>query len=152
MLKTSTMENKTYVFLVVMLMACGRESTLVQEHKSYLALQQLNGTAWQMDYSMEIHEDTTFRHVPEHWLRIKTFTKNRFVFTGYDFNEKEIAGIGSGTYTLQDSLYMEHIEFHHRSDFNGTQFKGRLYFDSLYLYQFGEVGELKLEERWHRID
>ncbi|SHG83604.1 hypothetical protein [Flagellimonas flava] len=114
--------------------------------------QDLNGTSWKMDYSMEIHGDTTYRHVPEHWVRIKTFTKNRFTFTGYDFGKKEIAGIGGGTYTLKDSIYTEYIEFHHRSDFNGTQFQGELYIDSLYLYQTGKVGELTLTERWHRID
>ncbi|MEM9647737.1 MAG: hypothetical protein AAF969_04595 [Bacteroidota bacterium] len=114
--------------------------------------QDLTGTSWKMDYSMEIHADTTYRHVPEHWVRIKTFTKNRFTFTGYDFSKKEVAGIGGGTYTLKDSIYTEHIEFHHRPDFNGTQFQGELYFDSLYLYQTGKVGELTLKERWHRID
>lgn len=60
--------------------------------------------------------------------------------------------MGAGTYSLEDSVYIENIEFHHRSDFNGTKFSGRLYFDSLYLYQIGQVGELRLEERWHRVD
>ncbi len=120
--------------------------------KDRYTMQDLNGTAWQMDYSMEIHEDTTFRHVPEHWLRIKTFTQNRFTFTGYDYSVPEIAGMGGGTYTLQDSIYVENIAFHHRADFNGTEFQGRLYFDSIYLYQIGTVGELTLKERWHRID
>lgn len=135
-----------YFFILLIVLGCNGKP------KSYVELQDLKGTAWQMDYSMEIHKDTTFRHVPKHWLRIKTFTKNRFVFTGYDFEKKEIAGIGGGKYSLEDSIYIEYIEFHHRSDFNGTEFNGKLYFDSLYLYQTGKVGELTLEERWHRID
>jgi hypothetical protein len=60
--------------------------------------------------------------------------------------------MGGGSYTLKDSIYLENIEFHHRADFNGTKFTGKLYFDSLYLYQTGKVGELTLKERWHRID
>ena len=48
--------------------------------------------------------------VPKHWLRIKTFTKNRFVFTGYDFEQQEIAGMGGGTYTLTDSIYTENSD------------------------------------------
>ena len=137
-------------FLVAI--GCQNELSKVDEASDYLTYQNPSGTSWQMDYSMEIHEDTTFRHVPEHWLRIKTFTKNRFVFTGYDFERKEIAGMGGGTYSLVDSVYVENIEFHHRSDFNGTEFQGRLFFDSIFLYQTGKVGELTLEERWHRID
>ena len=138
--------------MIVLLNACNEPIKKQAAAPNYLSTQDLSGTAWQMDYSMEIHEDTTLRHVPEHWLRIKTFTKNRFTFTGYDFEQLEIAGMGGGTYTLTDSLYEEQIAFHHRADFNGTTFQGRLYFDSLYLYQIGKVGELTLEERWHRID
>ena len=118
----------------------------------YEAPASLAGTAWQMEYSMEIHEDTSFRHVPEDWVRIKTFTRNRWTFTGYDFGKKEIAGIGGGTYSLVDGAYEEQIEFHHESAFNGTTFEGKLRFDSLYLYQIGTVGPYTLEERWKRID
>ena len=141
-----------YLFFVVLLGCQLKKGEVVNNYENYIRIQNLEGTSWQMDFSMELHEDTTFRHVPKHWLRIKTFTKNRFVFTGYDFEKKEIAGMGGGTYSLEDSSYVEHIEFHHRSDFNGTQFTGNLYFDSLYLYQTGKVGELTLKERWHRID
>lgn len=134
---------------LLILMGCGDNP---DPKPDYLKRQDLTGTSWKMDYSMEIHEDTTYRHVPKHWVRIKTFTKNRFTFTGYDHDKKEIAGIGAGTYTLKDSIYTEYIEFHHRSDFNGTQFQGELHFDSLYLYQTGKVGELTLKERWQRLD
>ena len=138
--------------LLLALLSCKEPLEQAVEKPDYLIAQKLAGTAWQMDYSMEIHEDTSFRHVPKHWLRIKTFTQSRFVFTGYDFDQKEIAGIGGGTYSLRDSIYEEQIEFHHRSDFNGSSFQGQLYFDSLFLYQRGKVGELILEERWHRLD
>lgn len=145
--------NKLTCLLFIVLISCQlKEEDGYDNFENYIQIQNPEGTSWQMDYSMEIHEDTTFRHVPKHWLRIKTFTNNRFVFTGYDFDKKEIAGMGGGTYSLEDSTYVEHIEFHHRSDFNGTEFEGRLYFDSLYLYQTGKVGELTLRERWHRID
>lgn len=140
------------MLLVITYLTGCKEPHENSQQSNYLTRQDLNGTVWQMDYSMEVHEDTTFRHVPEHWVRIKTFTRNRFVFTGYDFNQEEIAGIGAGTYTLEDSIYTEFIAFHHRSDFNGTTFSGKLHFDSLYLYQTGQVGELTLQERWHRID
>ncbi len=146
--------NNTFLLCVVMFWgACN--STIPKPktvQNDYIKAQDLSGTAWKMDYSMEIHTDTSIRHVPQHWLRIKTFTDNRFTFTGYDFKINEIAGIGGGTYSLKDAIYIEHIEFHHRSDFNGTQFTGRLFFDSSFLYQQGKVGELILEERWHRID
>lgn len=145
--------NIPFVLLLWLALGCGdKSSSFIEESDDYLQSQDLMGTAWKMDYSMEIHNDSSFRHVPKHWSRIKTFTKNRMVFTGYDFEKKEIAGIGGGTYSLKDSMYTENIEFHHRSDFNGTKFNGKLYFDSLYLYQLGKVGELTLEERWHRID
>ena len=140
--------------LAILCTSCACTQSIEQSGgtNDYLKAQDLSGTAWQMDYSMEIHGDTSFRHVPKHWLRIKTFTQERFTFTGYDFEQKEIAGMGGGTYSLTDSIYEEQIEFHHRSDFNGTRFQGQLYFDSLYLYQKGKVGELILEERWHRLD
>lgn len=147
------MGNKWYCFLLWgAILGCSNEAIIRDSSSRYLTTQDLTGTAWEMDYSMEIHQDTIFRHVPEHWLRIKTFTKNRFVFTGYDFEEKEIAGIGGGGYLLVDSIYTEKIQFHHRADFNGMEFEGKLYFDSVYLYQSGKVGELTLTERWHRID
>ncbi|MEL6254312.1 MAG: hypothetical protein AAFR87_20055 [Bacteroidota bacterium] len=144
--------SKWIGILLLICLSCNESPIPKIEKPNYLKAQELNGTAWQMDYSMEIHEDTSFRHVPKNWLRIKTFTQHRFTFTGYDFEQKEIAGMGGGTYSLRDSVYEEQIEFHHRSDFNGTNFTGQLYFDSLYLYQRGKVGELILEERWHRID
>lgn len=144
--------SKCLGVLLLAMLSCKEPLEQVVEKPDYLIAQKLAGTAWQMDYSMEIHEDTSFRHVPKHWLRVKTFTQNRFVFTGYDFEQKEIAGMGGGTYSLRDSIYEEQIEFHHRSDFNGTSFQGQLYFDSLFLYQRGKVGELILEERWHRLD
>lgn len=145
--------TRLFYLAFVLLMGCQLEKEIdTNRADHYITTQNPAGTSWQMDYSMEIQEDTTFRHVPEHWHRIKTFTKNRFVFTGYDFEMKEIAGMGGGVYSLKDSTYVEQIEFHHRSDFNGTQFTGHLYFDSLYLYQTGTVGELTLQERWHRID
>ena len=137
-----------YPILLFLIYGCETKKT----EDNYLDRQDLTGTAWKMDYSMEIHEDTIFNHVPESWTRIKTFTANRFAFTGYDFAKKEVAGVGNGTYTLIDSMYIEKIEFHHRSDFNGTEFRGKLHFDSIYLYQTGKVGELTLKERWHRID
>lgn len=148
------MKRNSWLFLVLLLtLGCNDKSgSFIGKSKNYIENQNLTGTSWKMDYSMEIHTDTVFRHVPKQWLRIKTFTKSRFVFTGYDFEKKEIAGLGGGEYSLKDSIYVEKIEFHHRSDFNGTEFNGKLYFDSLYLYQIGEVGELTLEERWHRID
>ena len=148
------MKSSFLIFcLLLLLNTCNTgKSETKKVSDDYLKNQDLSGTVWKMDYSMEIHEDTVMRHVPEHWSRIKTFTKNRFTFTGYDFNAKEIAGMGGGTYSLKDSIYVENIEFHHRSDFNGTQFKGRIYFDSVYLFQEGKVGELTLKERWHRID
>ena len=147
------MKRSNYLgILLLVVWACTDPVEQQGEKPDYLREQKLQGTAWQMDYSMEIHEDTSYRHVPKHWLRIKTFTQNRFVFTGYDFEQKEIAGMGGGTYSLRDSIYEEQIEFHHRSDFNGSSFQGQLYFDSLYLYQRGQVGELILEERWHRLD
>lgn len=143
----------TCLLLILLIGGCGQKTDFpIEIPPTYLQSQHLSGTSWQMDYSMEIHTDTVFRHVPKEWLRIKTFTQNRFSFTGYDFEKKAIAGMGGGTYSLIDSIYNENIEFHHRSDFNGTQFTGKLYFDSLYLYQSGKVGELTLEERWHRID
>jgi len=145
-------EIKGIMLLLCICFACSQPMKQEDGADDYLRVQDLSGTAWQMDYSMEIHEDTSFRHVPKHWLRIKTFTQHRFTFTGYDFEQKEIAGMGGGKYSLTDSIYEEQIEFHHRSDFNGTTFQGQLYFDSLYLYQRGKVGELILEERWHRID
>ncbi len=145
------MREAIFAMLLVLFMGCGqnKRTTLSTD---WISSQNLTGTAWKMDYSMEVHDDTTFRHVPENWLRIKTFTKNRMVFTGYDFDSLKIAGIGGGTYRLIDSNYTEFVEFHHRSDFNGTEFSGRLYFDSIYLYQEGQIGELHLKERWHRID
>lgn len=112
----------------------------------------LTGTMWQLDYSMEIHQDTSFRHVPKAWLRIKSFSKHRFMFTGYDLDRKTFAGIGGGTYSWQDSSYREEIEYHHEARFIGGEFTGTLYLDSIYLYQRGRVGELLLEERWRRID
>ncbi|WP_347924309.1 hypothetical protein [Pontimicrobium sp. SW4] len=144
--------NSFLLLLAIIGVSCRNNIDLKKDQQKYIQKQSLEGTVWQMDYSMEIKKDTTFHHVPKHWVRIKTFTKNRFTFTGYDFNKNEIAGMGGGTFTLKDSVYVEKIEFHHQSDFNGTEFKGTLYFDSLYLYQFGKVGELTLKERWHRID
>ncbi|MEO1448302.1 MAG: hypothetical protein AAFV07_02175, partial [Bacteroidota bacterium] len=73
---------------------------------------------------MEVHEDTTFRHVPPGWLRIKTFSAHRFLFTGYDLDRKEIAGMGGGTYTWRDSVYVEEIEYHHAAQFIGKSFSG----------------------------
>jgi len=140
------------LFLLFFSFSCKRNTKNSNNKLSYITLQDLTGTAWEMDYSMEILEDTTIRHVPKNWLRIKTFTKNRFTFTGYDFDSTKIAGIGGGTYTLVDSTYIENIEFHHNPNYNGNQFKGGLHFDSIYLYQTGKVGDLILEERWHRID
>lgn len=112
----------------------------------------LVGTVWQMDYSREVNGDSTISHVPEHWLRIKTFTKNRWSFTGYDFQGDSIAGMGGGTYQLDGKDYKEYIEFHHHAPFKGKVFKAELTYDSLYLYQRGQVDSLILEERWHRID
>lgn len=143
-------QTKHYLAGIVLLLASCQASE--NRDGEYLLTQDLSGSVWKMDYSMEIHEDTSYRHVPEHWSRIKTFTQNRFTFTGYDYSTNQIAGIGGGTYQLMDSIYTEDIEFHHESTFNGTRFQGRLYFDSLYLYQEGSVGDLVLKERWHRID
>lgn len=112
----------------------------------------LNGTAWQMDYSREIQSGSSFNHVQPSLKRIKMFTKNRWAFLGYDFDKKEIAGMGSGTYTLIGDDYTENIEFHYASTFNGKKFTAKLKFDSLYLYQTGQIDSLVLEERWHRID
>ncbi len=102
----------------------------------------LNGTAWQMDYSKEIQSDTSFNHIPPSLKRIKMFTKNRWVFLGYDFAKKEVAGMGSGTYTLSGNDYTENIEFHYASSLNGKKFTAKLRFDSLYLYQTGQVDSL----------
>jgi hypothetical protein len=112
----------------------------------------LENTAWQMDYSMEIHSDTVFNHVPYSLKRIKMFTKNRWSFLGYDFAKKEPSGMGCGTYSLDGEDYTENIEFHYGSSFNGKKFTAKLKVDSLYLYQTGHVDSLVLEERWHRIN
>lgn len=118
----------------------------MQENYSTLA-----GTAWQMDYSREIGTDSIFDHVPPNLIRMKMFTKNHWVFVGYDLDKKEPAGMGQGTYTLDNDDYTENIQFHYHSDFNNKQFKAKLSFDSLYLYQRGKVDSLELEERWHRL-
>lgn len=57
-----------FSWLLLFLVSCQAESTNCPP-------QGLAGTAWQMEYSMEIHDDTSFRHVPEGWVRMKTFTK-----------------------------------------------------------------------------
>lgn len=141
---------RTCIALFILLLASCTSSPGTDKNND--ALLPLAGSSWLLVYSYEAGDDTVFHHVPPSEKRIKTFTQNRFVFTGYDFDSSKITGMGGGIYRLKDSMYEEEIEFHHHTAFNGKKFQAVLRFDNDFLYQKGIVDSLRLEEKWRRID
>ena len=119
--------------------------------------------SWQLLSSVYIKKDTTIHNDPPGTSMIKILNDTHFAFTQHTVDKSDTTGIfggGSGTYTLKDNQYTEHLEYCSSRAYESNDFEFTIEFHGDTLVQSGieklkEIGageeDMHLVEKYLRI-
>ena len=146
-IKTFTIKTfAIFLLLVFLISSCAVIQPNKTENKSPIGVWQLT----KYNYGNR-NELTAF---PKNKKRIKIITTTRFLWAQYNNSEGKMLSYAGGTYTFNEDVYTENIEFADKEMFNflGKKEKFKINVNNDELYQIGHLSNgLKIEEVWQRI-
>lgn len=139
-----------YFFLVALTAMSCSKTTETSQNK-------LEGS-WELLSSVYIKKDTIIRNDAPGTKMIKILNRDHFGFFLHSLNKNDSARVfsaGGGTYTLQDSVYKEHLEFCSDKGYEGNDFEFTIAFHGDTLIQEGieKLNELGIgQENLHLVE
>ena len=102
-------------------------------------------------------EDTTKLPATDNAVHMKIIGKTHFTTIWQDPNVENYAGFNGGTYTFEDGIYTENLEFFSVKGSIGTvaRFRVKLEQDMLYMESIAEEGKTpkyRISEKWKRAE
>lgn len=140
--------------VLLMLGACGDSNTASeQEQADLLEEEQANSLegAWQRIRFNFVYPDTTVTGEEGNPPSIKILTPTHFAF-GRQTEEGEDVFSGGGRYSLDEDQYTEHIEYHSDIGLVGESIPFDYRLEGDLWYHSGQIGEMRLEEVWRRLE
>lgn len=149
-LLTTMKKLTTYVTLSILMVCCGLISIAwFGPESASTDVSDLNG-AWRIK---EVNEE--WRKTWPNATAVKTLSNGLFAFAYFEVDTKKFIGTGGGTYTFENGVYTETIEFMSLdSSYVGKSlsFKSKLIKGNKEWKISGELEGEPLKERWVRID
>jgi hypothetical protein len=106
--------------------------------------------AWEL-----VSADHNGQPMPASQREVKILSPRHFMFVLYGTDNKKVVGAGTGSWTLNGTSYVEHLDFIDVGDsasLNGTDANFTLVVDGNTMTQTGTIGTVKLREVWKRLD
>ena len=102
-------------------------------------------------------QDTIKLPASENAVHMKIIGKTHFATIWQDPNEKNYAGFNGGTYTFENGIYTENLQFNSNRASIGwkVRFKVKLEKDMFYMesaVEEGETPEFIIQEKWKRAE
>jgi hypothetical protein len=110
--------------------------------------------AWQL-VATKYGDVKEFTDYPKTHQRIKMFTASHFTWMDYDATTKKILSSAGGSYSLQNAVYIETVEFvgEGMASYLDKKQEFTIKIEGDKLFQSGHLSDgLNIEEIWKRVD